>query len=90
MSKNYWLDMEKQDEEHKIAVSDFDNGDIDAIMEHLKEIGYQFVLDENGEVKAVMISCELYREMVKIMHPEDYEQRLAEMDAVCAGETNEM
>lgn len=44
----------------------------------------KLVTDDDGTPRAVMMSMQVYKSVLAILYPEDYEKKLKEIDDACA------
>ncbi len=59
--------------EPTVTIAQIDENGLELYIEQLKDVGCMFVTDDDGNIKAVMVSCEVYEAMQQLTeHIERY------------------
>lgn len=83
MTKIEWRGIKSFKDEDKITVSRIENEDIEIILDEVDAAGMKLVTDDDGTPRAVMMSMQVYKSVIAILYPEDYEEKLKEIDDAC-------
>lgn len=71
-------------DEDKITVSRIDHEDINVILDEVDAAGMKLITDDDGTPRAVIMSMSVYKSVLRTLYPEDYEEKLKEIDDACA------
>ena len=84
MSALKYKSLESFADEDKIPYSRLDNEDFDAILDEVVETGMKLVIDDEGNPKCVIMSVQLYEDLLRDVYPEDCEKMIQEIRDACA------
>lgn len=66
MKQNDLLNKKNIADEPTVTIAEIDENGLEPYIEQLKDVGCMFVTDDDGNVKAVMVSCEVYEAMQQL------------------------
>ena len=84
MDKIELRDIQSFKDEDKITVSRIENEDIEIILDEVDAAGMKLVTDDDGTPRAVIMSMQVYKSLLKELRPDDYEAKLREINDACA------